>query len=148
MYVSIIYTLCRHGAPMDLLDLCLPWACQVQHVAYVVGGRVGMELITMTRFPEGSTPPPTLPNPYFLLIYTPLPPRIVRIDGKPMGIAILWSVWKNPESDKELHSFASLTINADQQDFMKHYHTPQDEKFMIAILMLMNTSSTERSTTK
>jgi len=57
-----------------------------------------------------------------------------------MGIAILWSVWKNPESDKELHSFASLTINADQQDFMKHYHTPQDEKFMIAILMLMNTS--------
>ena len=69
-----------------------------------------------------------------------LPTRIVRIDGKPMGIAILWSVWKNPESDKELHSFASLTINADQQDFMKHYHTPQDEKFMIAILMLMNTS--------
>ena len=57
MYVSIIYTLCRHGAPMHLLDLCLPWACQVQHVAYVVGERVGMELITMTRFAEGSTPP-------------------------------------------------------------------------------------------
>lgn len=60
--------------------------------------------------------------------------RIVRTDGKPMGIAGLWSVWKNPEDGKKLHSFTMLTINADQHDFMKNYHKPKDEKRMIVIL--------------
>ncbi|WP_300493317.1 SOS response-associated peptidase [uncultured Methylophaga sp.] len=63
-----------------------------------------------------------------------IPTRIVRSDGKPMGIAGLWSVWKNPQDCKELYSFTMLTINADEHDFMKHYHKPQDEKRMIVIL--------------
>ena len=104
MYVSIIYTLCRHGAPMDLLDLCLPWACQVQHVAYVVGGRVGMELITMTRFAEGSTPPnppnpPQTPQSLFLINVYPLPPRVLvptSYVGHPQSsyFLILLAAWR------------------------------------------------------
>lgn len=60
--------------------------------------------------------------------------RIIRADGKPMGIAGLWSEWKNPEDGETLHSFAMLTINADDHDFMEHYHKPKDEKRMIVIL--------------
>ncbi|MDX1751196.1 MAG: SOS response-associated peptidase family protein [Methylophaga sp.] len=60
-----------------------------------------------------------------------LPTRIIRTDGKPMGIAGLWSKWENPENGKVLHSFTMLTINADDHDFMQHYHKPQDEKRMI-----------------
>lgn len=59
------------------------------------------------------------------------PTRIIRTDGKPMGIAGLWSEWNNPEDGQTLHSFTMLTINADDHDFMKHYHKPQDEKRMI-----------------
>ena len=51
-----------------------------------------------------------------------------------MGIAGLWSVWRNPKDGQDLHSFTMLTINADQHDFMKHYHQPQKEKRMIVIL--------------
>jgi len=60
--------------------------------------------------------------------------RIVRTDGKPMGIAGLWSVWRNPKDGQDLHSFTMLTINADQHDFMKLYHKPRKEKRMIVIL--------------
>lgn len=60
--------------------------------------------------------------------------RIIRSDGKPMGIAGLWASWHNPEDDKTLHSFTMLTINADDHEFMRNYHKPDDEKRMLCFL--------------
>ncbi len=62
-----------------------------------------------------------------------VPTRITRADGKPMGIAGLWSVWKAPTGDVT-HSFTMLTINADEHPFMRQYHKPEDEKRMVVIL--------------
>jgi putative SOS response-associated peptidase YedK len=62
-----------------------------------------------------------------------VPTRITRADGKPMGIAGLWSVWKAPTGDVT-HSFTMLTINADDHPFMRQYHKPEDEKRMVVIL--------------
>lgn len=61
------------------------------------------------------------------------PTRIVRADGKPIGIAGLWTGWKQP-SGQILRSFTMLTVNADDHAFMRNYHKPQDEKRMIVIL--------------
>ena len=60
--------------------------------------------------------------------------RIVRTDGKPMGIAGLWTGWKNPKDGQTLRSFTMLTVNADDHEFMRNYHKPEDEKRMIVIL--------------
>lgn len=62
-----------------------------------------------------------------------VPTRITRADGKPMGIAGLWSVWKAPTGDVT-HSFTMLTINANDHPFMRQYHKPEDEKRMVVIL--------------
>lgn len=62
------------------------------------------------------------------------PTRIVRTDGKPMGIAGLWTGWKNPVNGEILRSFSMLTVNADDHPFMRNYHKPQDEKRMVVIL--------------
>lgn len=59
--------------------------------------------------------------------------RITRADGKPMGIAGLWSAWNAP-SGELTHSFTMLTINADDHPFMRQYHKPEDEKRMVVIL--------------
>lgn len=59
--------------------------------------------------------------------------RITRIDGKPMGIAGLWSAWKEPNGTVT-HSYTMLTINADDHAFMRQYHKPDDEKRMVVIL--------------
>jgi putative SOS response-associated peptidase YedK len=59
--------------------------------------------------------------------------RITRADGKPMGIAGLWSAWKGPTGDLT-HSYTMLTINADDHKFMRQYHKPEDEKRMVVIL--------------
>lgn len=59
--------------------------------------------------------------------------RISRADGKPMGLAGLWSRWKSPQGEV-LHSFCMLTINADSHALMKNYHKPADEKRMVVIL--------------
>ena len=60
--------------------------------------------------------------------------RIVRSDGKPMGIAGLWDSWRDRETGQTLHSFTMLTINADDHPFMRNYHKPDDEKRMICVL--------------
>jgi putative SOS response-associated peptidase YedK len=60
--------------------------------------------------------------------------RIVRPDGKPIGIAGLWTGWKNPENGEILRSFTMLTVNADDHQFMKNFHKPEDEKRMVVIL--------------
>lgn len=60
--------------------------------------------------------------------------RIVRADGEVMGIAGLWEQWRDPGTEKILHSYTMLTINADDHPFMRNYHKPQDEKRMVVIL--------------
>ena len=62
-----------------------------------------------------------------------VPTRLTRADGKPLGIAGLWSCWKSPEGSL-LHSYAMLTINADSHPLMKQFHKPDDEKRMVVIL--------------
>jgi putative SOS response-associated peptidase YedK len=59
--------------------------------------------------------------------------RIARADGRPMGLAGLWSTW-HPSADQVVHSFTLLTINADAHPFMRNYHRPGDEKRMIVPL--------------
>ena len=59
--------------------------------------------------------------------------RIERADGEPMGIAGLWERWKNPAGET-VHSYTMLTVNADDHEFMRNYHRPEDEKRMIVIL--------------
>lgn len=62
-----------------------------------------------------------------------IPTRIARADGKPLGIAGLWSWWRPPGGD-EVHSFTMLTINATNHPVMCNYHRPDDEKRMIVLL--------------
>lgn len=59
--------------------------------------------------------------------------RIARADGQPMGIAGLWSEWRNPKREL-VYSFTMLTINADGHAVMQHFHKPEDEKRMVVIL--------------
>lgn len=59
--------------------------------------------------------------------------RIARADGRPMGIAGLWSEWRNPKGER-IHSFTMLTINADTHPMMRQFHKPDDEKRMVVIL--------------
>jgi putative SOS response-associated peptidase YedK len=62
-----------------------------------------------------------------------IPTRITRADGKPMGIAGLWTAWKKPAGELT-HSYTMLTINADDHPFMRQFHKPDDEKRMVVIL--------------
>jgi len=62
-----------------------------------------------------------------------IPARISRADGKPMGIAGLWTGWKAP-SGEILRSYTMLTINADTHPLMQLFHKPTDEKRMVVIL--------------
>ncbi|ART57085.1 DUF159 family protein (plasmid) [Acidovorax carolinensis] len=59
--------------------------------------------------------------------------RIARADGKPMGIAGIWTGWKSPTGDI-MRSFSMLTINADAHSLMRQFHKPSDEKRMVVIL--------------
>lgn len=63
----------------------------------------------------------------------PIPTRISRADGKPMGIAGLWSTWKSPQRDV-VHSYTMLTISATDHALMRQFHKPNDEKRMVVIL--------------
>ena len=62
-----------------------------------------------------------------------VPARISRVDGKPMGIAGIWSIWQSPKGEN-LHSYTMLTINADSHPLMRAFHKPTDEKRMVVIL--------------
>lgn len=59
--------------------------------------------------------------------------RITRRDGKPMGLAGLWSTWQS-EAGEMVDTFTLLTINADAHPFMRDYHRPGDEKRMVVVL--------------
>jgi putative SOS response-associated peptidase YedK len=60
--------------------------------------------------------------------------RISRRDGKPLGIAGLWGLWRDPRSGEQVLSFTMLTVNADDHALMKRFHRPGDEKRMVVIL--------------
>ncbi|MCX7894231.1 MAG: SOS response-associated peptidase, partial [Burkholderiales bacterium] len=62
-----------------------------------------------------------------------IPTRISLADGQPMGIAGLWSSWRDPKGET-VYSFTMLTINADEHPLMKLFHKPTDEKRMVVIL--------------
>lgn len=62
-----------------------------------------------------------------------VPTRIRRADGEPMGIAGLWSCWRNPAGSL-VHSYAMLTIPAGDHVLMRCFHRPEDEKRMVVIL--------------
>lgn len=59
--------------------------------------------------------------------------RISRADGKPMGLAGIWTGWRAPDGSI-LRSYSMLTINADDHPLMNQFHKPQDEKRMVVIL--------------
>ena len=63
----------------------------------------------------------------------PIPARIARLDGAPMGIAGLWSWWKSSGGDG-IHSYTMLTVPATEHSLMRHFHKPADEKRMVVIL--------------
>ena len=62
-----------------------------------------------------------------------IPTRIEREDGRPMGIAGLWSAWKSPQGEW-VHSYTMLTINADAHPLMNQFHKSTDEKRMVVVL--------------
>lgn len=62
-----------------------------------------------------------------------MPTRIRNVSGEPLGVAGLWSAWRDPQGTI-LHSFTMLTINADHHPLMNQFHKPTDEKRMIVIL--------------
>jgi putative SOS response-associated peptidase YedK len=51
-----------------------------------------------------------------------------------MGIAGLWSWWRAPGANEDVHSFTMVTINADEHPGMRNFHRPEDEKRMIVVL--------------
>lgn len=63
----------------------------------------------------------------------PVPARISRVDGAPMGIAGLWDAWRTP-SGEVLHSYTMITINADTHTMMREFHEPGKEKRMPVVL--------------
>ena len=62
----------------------------------------------------------------------PVPTRIARVDGKPMGVAGLWERWT--QGDEEIVSFTLLTVNANSHALMNRYGQNGNEKRMPAIL--------------
>ncbi|MBO9679531.1 MAG: SOS response-associated peptidase family protein [Acidovorax sp.] len=67
--------------------------------------------------------------------------RFRRADGRPWGLAGLWSVWTDPASGELLESYTMLTINADAHPLMSRMHKPnpklgpdqQDKRSVIPI---------------
>jgi putative SOS response-associated peptidase YedK len=64
---------------------------------------------------------------------TPVPTRIARVDGQPMGVAGLWERWAGADG-AEIISFTLLTVNANQHALMHRYQQPGSEKRMPVIL--------------
>lgn len=64
----------------------------------------------------------------------PVPTRIARVDGQPMGIAGVWGSWKDPETGAELLSYAVLTVNANSHALMRRYGPQGADRRMPAVL--------------
>ncbi|MDM0037230.1 SOS response-associated peptidase family protein [Variovorax sp. J22P271] len=70
-----------------------------------------------------------------------VPTRFTAANDETLGVAGLWSPWKNPESAEWELSFAMLTVNADAHPLFKLMHRPdpkrppeQQDKRMVVIL--------------
>ena len=63
----------------------------------------------------------------------PVPTRIARIDGKPMGLAGLWARWQGADGE-EIISYALITVNANNHALLNRYQPPGSEKSMPVIL--------------
>ncbi len=63
----------------------------------------------------------------------PVPTRIARVDGKPMGVAGLWAQWTGPDGEALL-SYTLLTVNANSHALLHRYQQPGAEKRMPAVL--------------
>ncbi len=61
-----------------------------------------------------------------------VPAEVSRADGKPIGIAGIWSTWR--ATDRWVESFTMLTLNADTHPIFSQLHKPHDEKRMVVIL--------------
>ncbi len=64
---------------------------------------------------------------------TSVPTRLQRKDGKPTGIAGLWSS-NTKATGEQLFSFTMLTVNADDHELFKHFHKSGDEQRLVVIL--------------
>lgn len=62
-----------------------------------------------------------------------VPTRIARQDGKPLGLAGLWTS-NRKATGQEVLSSTLLTVNADGHGIFGHLHKLQDEKRMVVIL--------------
>lgn len=60
--------------------------------------------------------------------------RIKRSDGQPIAVASIWERIIDIETGEVIFSFSMLTVNADGNDVMKHFHKPEDEKRSIVVL--------------
>ncbi|MDN8615623.1 SOS response-associated peptidase [Variovorax ginsengisoli] len=70
-----------------------------------------------------------------------IPTRFTAANDETLGVAGLWSPWKNPETAEWELSFTMLTINADAHPLFKLMHRPdlkrppeKQDKRMVAIL--------------
>lgn len=67
--------------------------------------------------------------------------RFARVDGKPWGLAGLWSTWTDKTTGELVESYTMLTINADAHPLMQRMHKPnpklpadaQDKRSVIPI---------------
>ena len=57
-----------------------------------------------------------------------IPTRITRADDAPVGVAGLWSPWKDPATGEWHNSFTMLTINADTHPIFKELHRPDPKR--------------------
>ena len=57
-----------------------------------------------------------------------IPTRITRADGAPIGVAGLWSPWKDPVTGAWQGSFTMLTINADTHPIFRELQRPDKKR--------------------
>ena len=61
--------------------------------------------------------------------------RIKRADDQPLAIASIWERFIDYDTGEIIFSFSMLTVNADVDPFMNHFHKPADEKLSVVVLI-------------
>lgn len=60
--------------------------------------------------------------------------KIKRADSQPLAIASIWEKFTDYETGEIIFSFSMLTVNADLDPIMNHFHKPADEKRSVVVL--------------
>lgn len=60
--------------------------------------------------------------------------RIKRADDQPLAIASIWERFIDYDTGEIIFSFSMLTVNADLDPIMNHFHKPADEKRSVVVL--------------